>query len=225
MLTISRLFGKSPFAPLLTHLELVSRCVELVKELFKALKAKEFQKVETIASEIAKLEHKADLTKNDIRNQLPNTLFLAIDRAMLLEILSIQDNIADSAEDIGVLLTLKQLTMPECFSPHFELFLQKNLDAFQGLHQMMRELHDLMESSFGGVEAEKVRGIIDDIALKEHEADQLQFDLLKVLYAADQELSFSAFYLWQKVFYSIASISNLSEKQANRVRMTLDLKS
>lgn len=225
MLTISRLFGKSPFAPLLTHLELVSHCVEHVPELFKALKTNDFKKIEALANDIAKLEHKADLTKNDIRNQLPNTLFLAIDRAMLLEILSIQDNIADSCEDVGVLLTLKPLTLPSCFEPHFDLFLQKNLDAFHGLQRMMRELHDLMESSFGGVEAEKVRGIIDEIALKEHEADQVQFDLLKALYNADDQFTFSSFYLWQKVFYSLSSISNLSEKQANRVRMTLDLKS
>ena len=40
----------------------------------------------------------------------------------------------------------------------------------------------------------------------------------------DQELSQTAFHLWQKIFEAVGAISNLSEGLANRVRMTLELK-
>ncbi len=224
MLTLSKLFGKSPFAPLLGHMELVAACVHKTNDLFDALENEQYDKVDEIAKEISKLEHKADLAKNDIRNHLPKTLFLPIDRSHLLEILSIQDGIADTAEDVAKLLTLKKLKMLDSFKEHFEPFLKKNIEAFEGCRAIIQELHDLLESSFGGTEAEKVRGMIHDIATKEHEADILQHELLKSLINSESELTSGTFFIWQSTFVSIATISNLSEKLANRLRMTLDLK-
>ena len=57
--------------------------------------------------EISKQEARADNTKNELRNHLPGGLFMPISKTALLEILSLQDDIADDCEDIGILLTLK----------------------------------------------------------------------------------------------------------------------
>lgn len=224
MLTILSLFGRSPFAPLQSHMERVAQCVYKTIELFDAIQAEDAQKIEKIANEISYLEHEADLTKNDIRNHLPRTLYLAIDRGNLLEILAIQDSIADSAEDIAALSTLKPLKMPDYLKNDFKQFLIKNIECFNGARNIIKELHDLLESSFGGIEAEKVRVMVDEVSFKEHEADVLQHKLLKDLYKVEDEMSYGTFYLWQKIFSATASISNLSEKLANRVRMNLDLK-
>src|SRR3989344_2456887 len=101
MLTIARLFGKSPFAPLQTHMEKVSSCMSELPYLFKAILVQDQEAISDIAAKISKLEHEADLTKNDIRNHLPKSLFLLVDREALLEILSLQDALADQAEEIS----------------------------------------------------------------------------------------------------------------------------
>lgn len=224
MLTILNLFGRSPFAPLQSHMVKVSQCVNKLPDLFSALKSKDFSKLELISSEISDLEHQADLTKNDIRNHLPKSLYLAIDRSNLLEILAIQDSIADKAEDVAILITLKKLELPDSFKEEFHSFLSKNIETFIGVQNIIKELHDLLESSFGGIEAEKVRAMVEHVALKEHEADLLQRKLLKKIFSVESDLSYSSFYLWLKIFETIAAISNLSEKLANRIRMNLDLK-
>ena len=224
MLTILNLFGRSPFAPLRSHMEKVTQCVYKILDLFEALQQEDFEKLEKIASQISELEHEADLTKNDIRNHLPKTLYLAIDRSNLLEILALQDSIADKAEDIAVLVTLKPVKMIDSLKPDFNAFLEKNIESFNGAHNIIKEIHELLESSFGGIEAEKVRSMVDDVAFKEHEADILQRKLLKGLFNAENEMSYGTFHLWQKIFEAIASISNLSEKLAYRVRMNLDIK-
>ncbi len=221
---ILNLFGRSPFLPLQSHMEKVVTCIQLLPDLFEALEKQEFEKVETIANRISDVEHQADLTKNDIRNHLPKTLFLPVDRTHLLDILTIQDRLADAAEDIAVLTTLKPLKLPEQFKEDFHLFLQKNIEAFNGAHLIIKEIHELLESSFGGIEAQKVRSMVDNVAFKEHEVDLLQRILLKKLFRSDDEMSYSSFDLWQKIFQTIASISNLSENLAYRVRMTLELK-
>src|SRR5438132_7859447 len=111
MLTIARLFGKSPFAPLQTHMNKVAHCIEKLTNVLEVLPQMEKEKIEELVTELCTLEHEADLTKNDIRNHLPKSLFLPIDRGHFLEILSIQDSIADKTEDIGILLTLRPLAL------------------------------------------------------------------------------------------------------------------
>src|ERR1700733_10600633 len=109
MLTIARLFGKSPFSPLQTHMNKVASCVERLASIFEILHKKDREKIQKLVDELCKLEHEADITKNDIRNHLPKSIFLPIDRGHFLEILALQDSIADKTEDIGILLTLRPL--------------------------------------------------------------------------------------------------------------------
>lgn len=224
MLTILSLFGRSPFAPLQSHMESVSLCVHRLPELFEALERKDYPCLDQMAEEISKLEHDADLIKNDIRNHLPKSLFLPVDRGNLLEILSIQDGIADKAEDIAVILTLKPLELLPSFKNEFKQFLNKNIETFDKAKLIINELHELVESSFGGIEAEKVRAMVDEVAFREHEADLIQRQLLKCFFKAEQQLNFITFHQWQRLFESVAALSNLSENLAFRIRMTLELK-
>lgn len=222
--SIIQIFGKSPFAPLQSHMDKVDQCVTRIPLLFESIHEKDYLRAEKIAIEISEYEHLADLTKNDIRNHLPKSLFLPIDRTQLLEIVTIQDSIADKAEDLAVLCTLKNCEMPSCLQGDFTLFLKKNLEAFVHVRQIIMAMHELLESSFGGIEAEKVKTMVDDVAYFEHEADLIQRRLLKSLLNAENELSYASFYLWQKILEVLGAISNLSEKLANRIRMTLELK-
>lgn len=222
--TLLNLFGRSPFALLQSHMEKVSSCVHMIPELFEAMEKKDYAALEKVAEKISELEHNADLTKNDIRNHLPKSLFLPIDRTHLLTILSLQDNIADAAEDVAVLTTLKPIEILPSFKLEFQDFLTKNIEAFDSVQLIIKEMQELLESSFGGIEAEKVRTMVEHVAFKEHEVDLVQRTLLKRLFASENEMTYTTFILWQRIFGALSAISNLSENLANRVRMTLDLK-
>ncbi len=224
MQTLARLFGRSPFSPLQTHMTKVAACVHEIIPLFEALEKKDYLLVETLAEKISRLEHEADLTKNDIRNNLPTGLFLPIARENLLEILSLQDDIADLAEDIAMLLTLRDIQIEPVFAEAFREFLQKNLETFQEAHKIIQELGELLENSFGGSEAEKVKKMVDKVAYKEHESDLLQRKLLRKLFRECDTMPFPLFYIWLKVTQEIAGLSDVSESLANRVRMTLEVK-
>ncbi|MFQ5627389.1 MAG: TIGR00153 family protein [bacterium] len=218
------LFVRSPFAPLQSHMEKVASCVQKVAELYEAYINRDYKLMKKLAKEISELEHSADLTKNEIRNNLPSGLFLAVNRGDLLEILALQDTIADNTEDIGVLMNLKKLETLEAIKDDLKSFLDKNIEAVQHMHEIIREMDELLQSSFGGKEAEKVRQMVDEVAYMEHEADILQRKLLKKLYNMEDSLHYSSFILWINIMQSMASLGNLSEKLANRVRMLLDLK-
>lgn len=223
MLQIIQLFGRSPFAPLQSHMTKVKEAVYFLPQLFEELRSEPTTKLQTIADTISDLEHAADLMKNDIRNHLPSSLFMTIDRATFLEMLSLQDRIADSAEDIAVLVTVRPMKLLDAFQKEYIEFLRKNIECFDAAYKIIQEIHELVESSFGGAEAEKVKAMCDKVVFLEHEADLLQVDLLKRLYASESELTYGLFFQWQKIFEATSSLANLSEKLANRIRMTLDI--
>ena len=224
MLGFLNLFGKTPFAPMQKHLECVAVCVHHLPLLFQALEEGDQARVESLAAQISEKEHAADLIKNDIRNHLPKSLVLPIPHGSLLEFLAIQDSIADKAEDVAVILTLKKVPLLPEFRNELTLFLQKNIETFDEAASIIHELHELIEFSFGGIEAERVNSMVEKVAFKEHEVDLIQRQLLKKFFTIETGLSLSTFHMWQKIFEALADISNLSEKLANRVRMTLELK-
>lgn len=225
MSIFKNLFAQSPFSPLQSHMEKVASCVEKLDALFEAYFKKDFKKMNQLADDISETEHAADLTKNEIRNHLPKGLFLAVNRGDLLEILGIQDDIADQAEDIGILMTLKDNLEPlPGMEAEFKNFLKKNMEAVVSAQNIIREMDELLEASFGGKEAEKVKLMVESVAYQEHEADILQRELSKKLFNHGDTMPYTSFTLWMSVLQSIAALGDSSEKLANRVRMLLDLK-
>ena len=224
MLTIAKIFGKSPFAPLQAHIAKVGACIEKMPSLLEAIASNKEEKVKSIAKIISTLEHEADLAKNDIRNKLPSTLFMTITRATLLEILGLQDSFADKAEDIATLTTLKPLENYSLLKEDFEEFYKKNIQTFYLISDVIHEFDTLLETSFGGVEAQKVKEMIKNLAKEEHELDIMQYDLMKRLSNENITTSYQGFFIWITLIKEVGNISNLSEKLGNRIRMILELK-
>jgi predicted phosphate transport protein (TIGR00153 family) len=223
MRTLAKLFAKSPFAPLQKHMQDVNECVKKVKEIFEALEKNDSKSVSRISEEISKLEAIADTTKNELRNHLPGGLFMPVSKAALLEILSLQDDIADDCEDIGILLTLKDLTLKDIFKEDFKSFLNKNIETYDLVKEIIDEFDNLLETSFTGREAEKVRSMVSNVALKEHETDLTQRKLLKNLFSNEDQFTHAEFQLWLLILREIRTLSNTSEKLAHRIRNLLDL--
>lgn len=222
--TIARLFGKSPFAPLQTHMKKVSHCMKKLTEIFEHLIDKSPEELEKLVAELSNLEHEADLTKNDIRNHLPKSLFLPIDRSQFLEILSIQDDISDKAEDIGHLLVLYPTKELGSLCDHLGQLFKKNMEAFWDARDVIKELHELLESTFGGIEAEKVKAMVEKTSRLEYEADILKHALLKEFFKESDNVKTPVFYLYTRLVEEINQISHISEKLANHIRMILELK-
>lgn len=224
MRTIARLFGKSPFAPLQTHMNRVNNCMEKLAEILTVLPKLDSDKIEKMVADLCYLEHEADLTKNDIRNHLPKSLFIPIDREHFLDILSIQDTIADQTEEIGTALTFYSLEEISSLQKEFHTLFEKSAATFTASKEIIREIDHLLQSSFGGIEAEKVKTMVEQTAFHEYECRMFQRELMKKFFHEGKHFSSPSFYLGFKLIENIGLISKLSEKLANRIRMILELK-
>ena len=183
-----------------------------------------FEQVEDLCYEASKLEHQADQIKDDIRESLLKRFFMPIDRAEVLEILSLQDSLADTAEDVCKVLTIRKLPFPDDIKEDFDKFVELNINACAICASIINQLDQLIEAGFGGTEAERIRGLARDAAFAEHQADVVQMSLLKKLYAHDVDFSIGEFHLWMRFSRVLGRLSNISENLADRVLKTLSLK-
>ncbi|MCB1085078.1 MAG: DUF47 family protein, partial [Chlamydiia bacterium] len=77
---------------------------------------------------------------------------------------------------------------------------------------------------FGGVEAEKVKTIIEQTSRIEYEADKLKHALMKEFFQRAENVKPPVFYLYTRLVEEINQISHISEKLAICIRMILELK-
>lgn len=221
MSIISKLFGKSPFEPLYQHMLKVKECVDLVRPLMDAFLNEEDKKVEGFAKKIFKAEHEADLVKKELRNQLPKSIFLPVARGDLLRFLKEQDHIADSAEDLAVLVTLRKTRVPEELKEELKDFVDKVLVTYEMAMRVSSEIKLLAETSFSGTEAHKVTQLIEELKVDEWEADKAQMIAAKKLFSIEEKLDPITLLMLMNIFKELGILANHAENAGDQMRMML----
>jgi len=215
------LFKASPFEPLREHLVKAMECVAMVKPMFEALKKGDYDKLETLAGEVFKLEHEADIIKNEIRQSIPRTFFLPVFRGDLLGYLKLQDDIADEAEDLAVLLTIKRLKWPEPLSDAIFAYIDKVVCVCNKTRELSDYLPTLAEHSFDAQQVDRAIEMIEAIEKAEWEADRLSYALAKALFAQEDSMKATDIFLWSKVFGELGQLANHAENIGDRLRRML----
>lgn len=182
------MFGRSPIRPLEEHMSKVHACVKLLYPFFEAVLAEEWEKVEALQQDIARLENEADEMKRALRLHLPKGLFMPVSRSDLLELLTIQDRLANKAKDIAGLVLGRKMILPEVTTTLFMTFLKNCIEASKQADIAIHELDELLETSFSGSEIKLVEGMIATLSQLERETDKQQIQLRQMLFKLEDQL-------------------------------------
>lgn len=98
---ILQMFARSPFTPMQEHIAKAQECAAELTPFLHAVIAEDWDKAAEIQQQITQLENEADALKRKIRRHLPGNLFLPVPRSDLLELLRMQDKIANKSRDIA----------------------------------------------------------------------------------------------------------------------------
>jgi predicted phosphate transport protein (TIGR00153 family) len=216
-----KLFGQTPFRPLQEHMRVVVSCADQVPGLFAALCEGDEKKIGEIRDEIFALENKADEIKNELRSHLPKTLFMPVDRRDILEILDLQDSIADTAQDIAGALMVRQPKVLESIRDPLMDLTGRCLEACHQMARIMEQLDELVETGFRGPESEIVLAMIDELNRIETDTDHKAIHLLTELFAHEGEIDPVSLMVWHRLIRWIGDLANYSEKVGNRLRLLI----
>ena len=215
------LFSDSPFPYLREMAHKVQECAAEVPKLFDALFEGDYDEVISIAERISHLEHEVDVLKTNIRDKMPKTRFMPVDRRDLLEVLANLDAVADAAEDLGKLFILREM------EPHDPLVedlksLVRHVDrTVHKAVEVVEALEVLAEVGFTGREAERVMNLLDELNRLEHEADVVQDELAKTLFGMEDEIKAGSLMIWNKIIGELGDMANAAERMGNRLRLFL----
>ena len=221
MRSILSMFSKSPFKPLASHMDKVRTCVDQIHPLFKALGKGNYDEVGKISELIVRLEHEADMIKDDIRTHMRQTVFLPVDKKDFMHLLSAQDDIADAVEDLAVLLRIKNLDTPEEIKSSLHELVNHVVDTAHMGCDLISELEALLEASFGGAEAEKVEKATQQLGTAEWEADRKQFKLAQRLFKLGNDLGPADLLLWNEVIKKLGAVADKTEQIGKTLRVFL----
>jgi len=197
--SILGVFAKSPIKPLEKHIKIAVKCSNQLIPFFKAVAEKDWTEAAKLRRKLSKLEQDADSLKRELRLELPGGLFMPVDRADLLELLTQQDEIANKAKDIAGIVLGRKLEIPAKLQSSFDLYLQRCIDATEKAAEAINELDDLLETGFRGREVVLVEKMITQLSLIEDDTDGMQIVLRRDLMSIEDELIASA-------AFSVASI-------------------
>ena len=221
MSLIKELFGKSPFGPLVQHTMKVHECVRLVKPLMAALEEENYQEVRRLQDEVSRLEYQADLLKQEIREQLPRRFFLPVAREDFDTFLHCQDSIADSAEDFAVVLILRNTKVHPDLVQEFNEFVDQVLHVGDTLMAAAEEMETLVETSFGGAEANSVLEQISGLGEQEWKADRMQRKLSRHIYSLENELDPVTIFFYERMLHALSGIANGAENTGELLRQMI----
>jgi len=221
MSLIQDLFAKSPFEPFRHHMNTAMECVELVRPMFEAVRDAQYEGLQALAKQVFKAEHKADIIKDEIRQSIPKRFFLPVYRGDLLGLLKLQDGMADSAEDVAVLLTIKQLALPaDLVDSAFEYLTSVETVCNKAQH-VSDGLPKLVDMDLNAGEVDRILDMVAEVEKSEWESDRVQYRLSQELFALEDEIKATDIFLWFRVFGELGNLADHAEKTGERLRRML----
>ncbi len=219
--SILGVFAKSPIKPLEKHIRLVTKCCNQLVPFFAAITEEDWSTAGKIRTKISKLERDADDLKRQIRLELPGGLFMPVDRADLLELLTQQDKIANRAKDIAGRIYGRKLTLPKTLQEQFIAYVARSIDAAEKAADAINELDDLLETGFRGREVELVNKMISQLDQIEDDTDDMQIQLRKDLLTIEKELNcVDVMFLYQIIDW-VGDLADLAERVGARLEILL----
>ncbi len=214
-------FQESPFGPLNEHMQRVKECVALVRPMFEFVRDENFDGLGALTMQVFKTEHEADKIKTEIRRRIPRSFYLPIYRGDLLAYLKLQDDMADTVEDLAVLLTLKRLRMPAALVDSIMELVNRVLSTCDLLFQCTDQLANLVESDFSGRRSQEILEFVAQAEHAEWRADKAQFVVSQQLFQLEDELRATDIMLWSNVFVVLGKLANTADNAAERLRRML----
>jgi predicted phosphate transport protein (TIGR00153 family) len=218
---IAGIFGDSPVRPLQQQMAKVMECVRELPPFIEATQRGDWAAAEAQHAKITDLEHEADALKKAIRLQLPSTLFMPVARADLLEMLTMQDRIANKTKDISGLMLGRRMVAPGGLGPDLATFVARCIDAAAQAYVSVEELDELFETGFRGAEVEIVKKMLAELDAIESDTDRMQAELRSKVFAIEKELHpVDAMFLY-RVLEEIGDLGDLAQRVGSRLQLLL----
>ncbi len=218
---VFRMFGSSPVRPIQEHMGRVHACAAELIGFFEAVIAQDQARIKAAQASVATLEHEADKLKKSLRLSLPKGLFLPVSRRDLLDMLTMQDNIANKSKDIAGLMLGRQMVLPENMAPLFLTYVRRSVDAIAQADTAINELDELVETGFRGKEVKVVEKMIKTLNQIESDTDEIQIQIRAELFKIEKDMPPIDVMFIYRIIEWVGELADLAQRVGSRLQLML----
>jgi hypothetical protein len=213
------LIKKSPFGPIQAHM-LVSKAS--VKELINFLQSAinlDWNKATESRKIISDLENEADALKAETRSLLTKSLFLAVPREDILDLIKLADDIPNTVKDISGLIIGRQMEIPSEIASSFLLFAKEAATITETAGEAVDYIDELFQFSFGGNAAIKMQQLLEQLYSLENKNDQSEINLRGELFSIERDLPPVNVIFLYDIINKIGELSDRAEQVGHRISL------
>lgn len=218
---IFNMFAPSPIKPIEQHMHKTYLCAKQLLPFFEAVLDKNWQEATKIRDNIFALEMEADVIKRDLRLNLPTGLFLPVSRTELLELLRVQDKIANKAQDIAELIVSRKMIIPIELEDNILSFVARCLDAAKQACKAINELDELLETGFRGNEVKVVNEMIVTLDKIEHDCDMKLTEIRHKIFLIEHKIPPVELMFLYKVMQWIGDLAENAQTVGSRLQILI----
>jgi len=211
---IGGLFGRSAFGPLYEHMVQVVKTTRLLRQLVRKVTAGDYAGAQATARRVDREEGVADEVKEEIRRQLSHSIFSAVERSDTLVLLSLQDDVADSANDTAKLLSVRETQLPKALHTVFLDFTEAVVQTTELLLAKTEALHQLLEGAHDRTKLHAELERLREVHEAQFHADQEHRRFLQHLFAAEREMDPVSVVILMHIATRLESVAHSAEKTA-----------
>lgn len=203
------------------HMEIATACVACLPQAVTAYFAGDREALNDSRQDILRLKSAAVPVLEDIQDGLGRSMFLPVDRRDLLDVVQVQEAIADLAQDIaGLLLDLLPNVPRELHRPVAQLVAQ-GVAATGRAQQIVDSFEGIVEAGFHGGRVDATHGLIRSLVAMEEGVDAGRRQIAATLFAQYREMDPAASVLFYRLLGQVAALTAMSGRLALRARLML----
>ena len=216
---ISDVISNSPLALLERHAGVCLDCVERLPLYFAEAQANRWGRASDVREEICRFEGLADELKQDVRSNLPRGLWMSVSRADLLELVRVQDKMANGVKEVSGISLGRQLAFPAAMTSEVADFIDVVVQVSRVVVKIIGATRELSRSAFGTRQTNVILDFVSQVEADERRSDEMQATLRARLREYEAELSaVDAIFLYQ-LLAAIGDIADNAEKVAHRAQI------
>lgn len=204
----------SPLSGLLIHYALVEKGVALIPEAVASYSAAKYKRFSELQETVDKIEEKADAAKRSIRNHMPKSLFMPVDRTLFFTLTRSQDNILDRGQDALNWLAMNHIKIPKIIKADLKSYLQ---DVMASVTILRTPLEQVVEMVGGGtLDREEIKEHCRAVLRNHEKVSAEKRRIIAKLYSSDEP--FKDTYQLLKFIEEMADVSHNTERCSDMLR-------
>ena len=210
---------KSPFGPIRAHMLVSKASVDELINFFESAVDLNWNEAVKSRKVISDLENQADALKAETRGLLTKSLFLAVPREDILDLIKLADDIPNTVKDISGLMIGRQMEIPTKICSSFLNFAKEAAVISEAASEAVNYIDELSQFSFGGNAAIKMKQLLEKLDSLENINDQTEINLRAELFAIEKDLPPVNVIFLYDIINKIGELSDRAEQVGHRISL------